>query len=172
MIRPCRDADLEAMFAVINEAAAAYRGVIPADCWREPYMSAAELRAEIAAGVAFSGFELAGELVAVMGLQRVREVTLIRHAYTRPARQRQGIGARLLEHLGAEVQGPLLVGTWAAADWAIRFYQRRGFRLTTEAEKERLLRAYWTVPPRQIETSVVLSRGGSLLSGRPATSRA
>jgi len=156
--RLCADADVATIDAIINEAAEAYRGVIPADCWHEPYMSRSELRDEIAAGVVFSGWEEADNLVGVMGLQSVRDVTLIRHAYVRPAFQGRGIGRALLANLSGGVTGPLLVGTWAAAEWAIRFYVRNGFRQVSPAEKERLLKTYWNVPPRQQENSVVLER--------------
>jgi GNAT superfamily N-acetyltransferase len=158
MIRRCTDADLPAMLAIVNEAAEAYRGVIPADRWHEPYMTRAHLQDEIAAGVVFSGWQEDDILAGVMGLQPVRDVTLIRHAYVRPSHQGRGIGAALLTTLGAETTGPLLVGTWAAATWAIRFYERHGFRLTDAAEKDRLLDTYWSIPPRQRDTSVVLVR--------------
>lgn len=158
MIRRCTDADVATIDAIINEAAEAYRGVIPADCWHEPYMSRSELLSEIAAGVVFSGWEEEGNLVGVMGLQKVRDATLIRHAYVRPAFQGRGIGRALLAKLSGEVTGPLLVGTWAAAEWAIRFYVRNRFRQVSPAEKERLLKTYWNVPPRQRESSVVLER--------------
>jgi GNAT superfamily N-acetyltransferase len=158
MMRRCTDADVPAIDAVINEAAEAYRGVIPPDCWHEPYMTRASLVAEIVAGVEFSGWDEAGALVGVMGVQEVRDVTLIRHAYVRPSRQGQGIGGALLTALAAQVPGPLLVGTWAAAGWAIRFYERQGFRLVDADERDRLLTTYWSIPRRQRETSVVLVR--------------
>jgi GNAT superfamily N-acetyltransferase len=145
--------------AVINDGAAAYRGVIPADRWHEPYMPPEELRAEIAAGVAFWGLRRGGELVAVMGLQPVDDVTLIRHAYTRTSAQGQGLGSELLGHMVRQSDRPVLVGTWKAAAWAVRFYQGHGFRLVSDQEKEALLRRYWSIPERQIEESVVLSRG-------------
>ena len=151
--------DLAAIFAVINDGAAAYRGVIPADRWHQPYMSEDELATEIAAGVPFSGIEAAGALVGVMGLQPVKDVTLIRHAYVRTDHQRRGIGARMLEVLRAEATSPLLIGTWAAATWAIRFYEKHGFTVVSDAEKTRLLKIYWTVSERQIATSVVLADG-------------
>lgn len=156
MIRECRDSDVPAIEAIVNEAASAYKGVIPSDCWHDPYMSRAELVSEIAAGVSFSGWEECGDLVGVMGLQRVRDVTLIRHAYVRASFQGRGIGSALLTELCAKASGRLLVGTWAAARWAIRFYERHGFHLVPPDEKDRLLSAYWTVSPRQRETSVVL----------------
>ena len=158
MIRRCDDGDLPAIEAIVNEAAAAYRGVIPADCWHEPYMTRAQLVDEIARGVRFWGFEEEGELVGVMGLQDVRDVTLIRHAYVRNSHQGRGVGGALLTRLAGEATAPLLVGTWAAAQWAIRFYERHGFRLVGPEEKDRLLQAYWTIPARQRETSVVLAR--------------
>jgi GNAT superfamily N-acetyltransferase len=162
MIRQCTPQDFEAIYAIINAAAEAYRDIIPADRWHEPYMPRAELRSEIEAGVVFWGYEGAGVLVGVMGIQDVtppaaQAVTLIRHAYVRPERQNEGIGGELLEHLRQQTDRPLLIGTWAAATWAIHFYEKHGFRLVTPAEKDRLLRCYWTIPERQIETSVVLA---------------
>lgn len=156
MIRPCPPDEAEAILAVINDAARAYRGVIPDDCWKEPYMSRAELERELAAGVRFRAWQEADELVGVMGIQPVRDVTLIRHAYVRSRDRGRGIGGLLLDALRSDVGTPLLVGTWAAADWAIRFYEKHGFRLVPADEKERLLRRYWTVPARQREVSVVL----------------
>ena len=158
MIRPCTPADFARMLAVVNAAAAAYCGVIPADCWREPYMPAAELADEIAAGVTFDGYEAEGSgLLGVMGIQPVREVALIRHAYVVPGHQRTGIGSALLRGLMRRQHRPVLVGTWAAAGWAIDFYRRHGFALVSEPEKSTLLQRYWTVPKRQVETSVVLA---------------
>lgn len=156
MIRSLDRRDFDAILAVINEAAAAYRGVIPADRWHEPYMPAEELERELAAGVSFAGFDEQGGLAGVMGAQPVQDVMLIRHAYVRPGRQRKGIGARLLGHLVAGTDRPVLIGTWAAARWAIRFYEKHGFKMVTADEKDRLLRRYWNIPERQIETSVVL----------------
>jgi GNAT superfamily N-acetyltransferase len=156
VIRRCRDDERDAILGVVNGAAQAYRGVIPADRWREPYMPAAELDEEIAAGVAFWGYEADGTLVGVMGIQPVRDVDLIRHAYVAPAWQGQGIGGALLEHLTASATRRILVGTWAAAGWAIRFYRGRGFEQVGEEEKTRLLHEYWAIPERQVETSVVL----------------
>jgi GNAT superfamily N-acetyltransferase len=157
IIRPCRDEERAAILAIVNAAAEAYRGVIPADRWHEPYMPAAELASEIAAGVAFWGYEEAGTLLGVMGLQPVREVDLIRHAYVLPQAQHRGIGGALLAHLRHRSGRPMLIGTWAAADWAIRFYERHGFALVPAGRKAALLRTYWTIPERQIETSVVLA---------------
>jgi GNAT superfamily N-acetyltransferase len=155
-IRLCRDDERDAILEIVNAAAAAYRGVIPADRWHEPYMPAAELDAEIAAGVVFWGCEAGGELVGVMGIQQVRDVDLIRHAYVAPGRQRSGIGGALMEHLARDRTRRTLVGTWAAAEWAIRFYQRHGFELVPPERTAALLKEYWDIPERQIETSVVL----------------
>lgn len=159
MMRPCTAEDRPVIAAIINEAAERYRGAIPADCLHEPYMSRAELESEIAAGVNFWGWEERGELIGVMGIQRVLDATLIRHAYVRKAHQGRGIGGALLEWLEQQATGPLLIGTWAAAEWAIRFYQGHGFRLVPAAEKNRLLDTYWTIPDRQRDASVVLTRG-------------
>ena len=156
-VRRCGDDDVATIFAVINDGAAAYRGVIPAERWHEPYMSEDELAAEIAAGVMFSGVEVAGALVGVMGLQPVKDVTLIRHAYVRTNHQRRGIGARMIEALQAEATAPILIGTWAAATWAIRFYEKHGFQPVTAAEKNWLLASYWSVPSQQVDASVVLA---------------
>jgi GNAT superfamily N-acetyltransferase len=154
-IRLCRDDERAAMLAIVNAAAQAYRGVIPADRWHEPYMPRDELDREIAAGVAFWGHEENGALLGVMGIQRARDVDLIRHAYVIPGIQRRGIGGALLAHLRISSPRRMLVGTWAAADWAIRFYQRHGFALTSPAQKAVLLKTYWSIPDRQIETSLV-----------------
>jgi N-acetylglutamate synthase-like GNAT family acetyltransferase len=157
MIRRCNEQDFEAIYEIVNDAATAYRGVIPSDCWTEPYMPREELRAEIDAGIDFWGYEEDGTLAGVMGIQHVRDVTLIRHAYVRTASQRRGIGVALLESLHARTDRPVLIGTWADAAWAIRFYEKHGFTLVSPEEKDRLLRTYWTVSDRQIETSVVLA---------------
>jgi GNAT superfamily N-acetyltransferase len=156
-VRPCREDERGAILAIVNAAAEAYRGVIPADRWREPYMSADELDAEIRAGVAFWGCERDGELVGVMGLQPVGEVELIRHAYVAPPHQRRGVGAALLEQLAGGGTRRLLVGTWAAASWAIDFYRRHGFEPVAPQRGAELLCAYWTIPERQLKTSVVLA---------------
>ncbi|HEY1277957.1 MAG TPA: GNAT family N-acetyltransferase [Thermoleophilaceae bacterium] len=155
-IRPCRHEETAAIHAIVNAAAEAYRGVIPADCWHEPYMPLTELEDELAAGVEFWGYESDGELLGIMGIQPVRDVHLIRHAYVVPDGQRRGVGGALLEHIVRRTPGPILVGTWAAADWAIRFYRRHGFELVDAERKDLLLKEYWTIPERQIETSVVL----------------
>ncbi len=157
MIRICRDDDFETIFSIVNEAAQAYRGVIPADRWQEPYMPRTELKEEMAAGVVFWGDEEAGELQGVMGIQDVKDVALIRHAYVRRNGQGQGRGGRILSFLRSQTSRPLLVGTWAAALWAIRFYEQHGFRQVSPQEKDRLLKNYWTIPERQVETSVVLA---------------
>lgn len=157
VIRPCDGGDRGAILEIVNAAAEAYRGVIPADRWREPYMPASELDEEIAAGVSFWGYETEGSLIGVMGLQPVRDVDLIRHAYVRPGRQRLGVGAALLGHLRPLSTRRMLVGTWAAAEWAIGFYRRRGFELVGDERTASLLRSYWSIPERQIATSVVLA---------------
>ncbi len=157
MIRPCVESDFEQIWTIINDGAQAYQGIIPADRFTTPYMSQEKLQHEIADGVVFSGYEDNGELVGVMGIQSVQDVTLIRHAYVLTTHQKRGIGAKLLAHLRAKATTPVLIGTWANATWAIRFYQAHGFRLVGIEEKTRLLKKYWTVPARQIETSVVLT---------------
>jgi GNAT superfamily N-acetyltransferase len=159
MIRECTEKDFEALYTIINDSARAYKGIIPADRWNEPYMSREYLRYELEAGVIFWGYETAGDIVGIMGIQDVHDVTLIRHAYVATAFRGQGIGGKLIAHLKTLVIRPTLVGTWAAADWAIRFYEKHGFRLVTMEEKERLLREYWSIPDRQTETSVVLADG-------------
>jgi GNAT superfamily N-acetyltransferase len=156
-IRPCTAADLPSLFSIVNDAARAYQGVIPADCWREPYMPLEELEREIGDGVAFSGYEAGCELLGVMGIQDRGDVTLIRHAYVRTSERRKGIGDALLKHLEGMTAKPILIGTWTAASWAIRFYEKNGYRLLPRPEIERLLRRYWTISERQIETSVVLA---------------
>jgi GNAT superfamily N-acetyltransferase len=156
-IRPCRGDEFATILAIVNAAAEAYRGVIPPDQWHEPYMSAAELRRELEQGVAFSGFESDGELVGVMGIQPVHDVDLIRHAYVRPDHQRGGVGGALIEHLKRNSTRPMLVGTWAAASWAVEFYRRHGFELVAGETRTRLLQTYWSISSRQAETSVVLA---------------
>jgi GNAT superfamily N-acetyltransferase len=156
-IRRCRDDEHDRILGIVNAAAEAYRGVIPADRWHDPYMPAAELAAEVAAGVSFWGLESDSVLVGVMGVQAVGDVHLIRHAYVAPGRQRLGVGGRLLRHLRAETPGRMLVGTWADAVWAIRFYVRHGFVPVAPEQCAALLRTYWSIPERQIETSVVLA---------------
>ena len=157
MIRPCADADFHAILEIINDAAQAYRGIIPPDRWHEPYMPEAELARQIESGVRFWDYEENGELSGMMGIQNVHDVTLIRHAYVRTVSRNRGIGASLLVHLRTLTAKPILIGTWAAADWAIRFYEKNGFALVEGDEKNRLPRTYWSIPERQIETSVVLA---------------
>ncbi len=157
MIRPCVETDFDTILAIINDAALAYRGLIPDDRWHEPYMDRDELSSELEQGVQFFGWQQHGELVGVMGSQDVCDVTLVRHAYVRTAQRNGGIGGRLLCELRAQSTRPILIGTWAAATWAIGFYQKHGFRRVSPAEKDRLLRRYWSIPERQIETSVVLA---------------
>jgi GNAT superfamily N-acetyltransferase len=161
-LRECVATDVGDVLSVISAASVAYRGVIPADRYREPYMPADEMRHEIDAGVRFWGCFADDELVGVMGIQDVDDVTLIRHAYVLPLWQRRGVGSRLLAHLTGLSGKPLLVGTWAAATWAVRFYERHGFALVSREEKDRLLRRYWQIPERQVETSVVLVWRGPL----------
>ena len=156
MIRLCNNSEFDTIYEIVNDAAQAYRNVIPVDRWKEPYMPKDELRHAMDEGVVFWGYEEDGELIGVMGIQHVQDVTLIRHAYVRTARRKQGIGGKLLSHLRKQTERPLLIGTWADAVWAIRFYEKHGFRLVTEEEKNRLLKKYWSIPERQVETSVVL----------------
>jgi N-acetylglutamate synthase-like GNAT family acetyltransferase len=157
IIRPCEDIEFEAVYAIINDAAQAYRGIIPADHWKEPYMPLEELRHEMDEGVIFWGYEEDGDLLGVMGIQDVKDVTLMRHAYVRTVRRSQGIGGRILAVLRDKTTRPVLIGTWAAANWAIHFYEKHGFRLVSTEEKNRLLKKYWSIPERQVETSVVLA---------------
>jgi len=159
LIRKFREADLGAMLAIINDAAQAYRGVIPADRWREPYMPPDELVNEIADGVVFWVAEKDGRLLGVMGIQDKGEVALVRHAYVTPTMQRKGVGTRLLRHAEGLTGKPVLIGTWADASWAIEFYRRNGFTVVPNRYKDSLLRRYWSIPARQVETSVVLADG-------------
>lgn len=158
LIRKSADSDLSTVLAIINDAASAYRGVIPADRWHEPYMSSDELNNEIADGVAFWVAEEEGRILGVMGMQDRGDVTLVRHAYVIRTTQRTGVGTKLLRHVEGLVDKPILIGTWAAAEWAIRFYERNGFSLVPNEEKNRLLKTYWSIPARQVETSVVLAK--------------
>ncbi len=157
MIRQCTEKDFDTILSIINDAARAYKGVIPSDRWKEPYMSEEYLRHEMESGVVFWGYEENGELIGVMGIQDVRDVTLIRHAYVRTVQRNKGIGSRLLSHMKKVTHRPILIGTWADATWAVRFYEKHGFHLVSAEEKDRLLRKYWSIPDRQIETSVVLA---------------
>jgi GNAT superfamily N-acetyltransferase len=163
-IRPIRDDERAEMLTIINDAAQRYCSVIPEDRWHDPYFSAEYLDSEIESGVRFFGYEADGELLGVMGVQDVDDVTLIRHAYVSPRAQRGGVGGRLLRSLRAKTDRPVLIGTWTAADWAIAFYEKNGFRVTSREETVRLLERYWDIPERQVETSVVLTEacpGGS-----------
>jgi GNAT superfamily N-acetyltransferase len=162
MIRACRPDERDRIFTIVNAAAEVYRGAIPADCWHEPYMSREELEREIAAGVEFSGYEEDGELIGVMGIEHVKDVDLIRHAYVLPGNQGKGIGTKLLGHLEKTSSRPILIGTWRDAVWAIEFYERHGYQLVPEESKEPLLRKYWRIPDRQVETSVVLEQRPAL----------
>jgi GNAT superfamily N-acetyltransferase len=157
MIRPCNEEDFDSIWTVINDGASAYRGVIPADRWSDPYMTREKLRHEMEDGVTFWGVEKDGSLEAVMGIQDVLDVTLIRHAYVRTSSRRHGLGGELLRNLQALTKRRILIGTWADASWAIRFYEKHGFRLVPAAQKDLLLQKYWRIPARQTETSVVLS---------------
>lgn len=157
MIRQCQDTDFDAVWGIINHAAAKYKGVIPPDCWKVPYMSEAELNHEIEDGVVFWGYQTKDELVGVMGIQAVQDVTLIRHAYVRASEQGKGIGGKLLSFLCGQTSRPVLIGTWADAVWAIRFYEKRGFALVPPQDKDWLLQKYWSIPLRQAEVSVVLA---------------
>jgi len=158
MIRKCIGSDFESILEIVNEAARKYDGVIPKDRYHTPYMPADELEKEIASGVVFYGYYSDGLLSGVMGIQDVSDVTLIRHAYVKPEMQGRGIGSELLEHLLTLTDKKVLVGTWADATWAVRFYEKFGFEKTSRKETEKLLKKYWRIPERQIETSVVLTR--------------
>lgn len=165
MIRLCDQQDFEDIWTIINDGAEAYRGVIPVDHWHEPYMTREKLRREIEDGVTFWGFEAECALQGVMGIQNVQDVTLIRHAYVRTKDRRSGVGGKLLSHLQTLTNRLVLIGTWADASWAIRFYEKHGFRPVPAGQKDQLLKRYWNVPARQIETSIVLFRGE--LPGKP-----
>ena len=157
MIRKLTNAHLHAILNVVNDAANAYKGKIPADRWKEPYMPAQELKEEIQSGVQFYGYRENNNLLAVMGIQPVNDVTLIRHAYTLTSHQRQGVGEKLLNHLLVLARTDrILVGTWETVQWAIKFYEKHGFKLLSRQETNRLLKKYWDIPERQVETSVVL----------------
>lgn len=154
MIRELASVDADTIFDIINKAAGAYKFAIPADCYHEPYMTKEELLHEMGS-MTFFGWEEERRLVGIMGFQPVKDVTLIRHAYVLPDYQRRGIGSRLLKYLKLITKTKeLLVGTWADANGAIDFYQKHEFRLMPN--KDELLNMYWSIPQRQIETSVVL----------------
>ncbi|WP_152393645.1 GNAT family N-acetyltransferase [Paenibacillus guangzhouensis] len=156
MIRQCTATDVDAMFQIINDAASAYKGIIPDDRYHEPYMALDELTREISDGVTFWGYEEDDHFIGVMGIQDKGDVSLIRHAYVRTNQRNSGVGTKLLSHLTRLTNKPILIGTWDSATWAIRFYEKNGFYLVSHEEKETLLQKYWNVPRRQIETSVVL----------------
>lgn len=159
MIRICTESDFKPILEIINDASFAYKGIIPEDRWHEPYMPFDELRKEIEKGVAFWGLEQDGQLLGVMGIQDKGDVTLIRHAYVSTQAQKLGIGTKLLKHLEGLTEKPVLIGTWAAASWAISFYERNGYAQVSEEKKNFLLKKYWSIPERQVETSVVLAKG-------------
>jgi len=159
VIRKATDKDFEEIFNIINDAAIAYKGAIPPDRWHEPYMTREALQAQIEEGVRFSCYVDNNEIIGVMGIQDKSDVVLIRHAYVRTNRRKKGVGSMLLQNLIKDAKKPVLIGTWKAADWAIRFYEKHGFRLVEEEEKDRLLKKYWAIPDRQVETSVVLVDG-------------
>jgi len=157
MICKLTNVDFQDILTVVNDAAVVYKGRIPKDRWKVPYMPAQELEEELRRGVQFYGLKEKGTLIAAMGIQRVEDVTLIRHAYVLPSEQRKGLGQKLLKYLLGLAATPVIyVGTWKAADWAVRFYDKNGFKLVSEAEKNMLLRNYWRISDRQVETSVVL----------------
>ncbi len=155
-IRPYRPDDFKSCLAIINDGAQAYKGVIPSDRWHEPYMTREYLQDEIEKGVRFWVYEEDGIPIGVMGIQNIQDVTLIRHAYVRTAHRQKGIGGKLLTFLMEKTERPILIGTWASAHWAIRFYEKYGFKMVSDTEKNLLLRTYWSIPERQVETSVVL----------------
>ncbi len=157
MITKCNENDFMIILEIINDSSVAYKGIIPEDRWKEPYMSEEELKIQISEGVEFWKFEENNEVLGVMGIQFKQDVTLIRHAYTRTIARQKGIGGKLLKHLTSITQTPVLIGTWADASWAIRFYKKNGFMQVNENEKNKLLKTYWSIPERQVETSVVLA---------------
>ena len=158
MIRMCTETDFNTIFEIINDAASVYKGIIPEDCWNEPYMHLQELKKEIEDSVVFWGFEKSGQLLGVMGIQDKNDVTLIRHAYVFTRSQKLGIGTKLLQHLERMTEKPILIGTWTTAEWAISFYEKNGYIQVSDEEKNRLLRKYWSIPERQVMTSVVLAK--------------
>jgi GNAT superfamily N-acetyltransferase len=157
MIRKCKESDFKTILEIINDAAIAYKGIIPDDRWHEPYMTFEEIQHEVEDGVIFWGYEQKDNLLGVMGIQDRGDVTLIRHAYVRTRYRKQGIGAQLLGYLENLTEKPILVGTWKDASWAISFYKKKGYFLVADKDKNRLLRKYWSIPERQIATSVVLA---------------
>jgi N-acetylglutamate synthase-like GNAT family acetyltransferase len=159
IMRICIESDFKTILEIINDASYAYKGIIPEDRWHEPYMPFDEFRKEIENGVTFWGLEHDGQLLGVMGIQDKGEVTLIRHAYVSTQAQKLGIGTKLLKYLEGLTEKPVLIGTWAAASWAISFYEKNGYAQVSEEKKNFLLRKYWLIPERQVETSVVLAKG-------------
>ena len=149
--------DFHTIFEIINDASIAYKGIIPKDRWKEPYMPKIELETQISEGVEFWNYQENNEILGVMGIQFKQDVTLIRHAYVRTVARKKGIGGKLLKHLTAMTHNPVLIGTWADASWAISFYKKHGFRVLPEKEKNNLLKTYWSIPERQVETSIVLA---------------
>ncbi len=159
MITKCNEKDFNTILEIINDSSTAYKGIIPEDRWKEPYMPKEELEIQINEGVEFWKYEENNEVLGVMGIQFKQDVTLIRHAYIRTIARQKGIGGKLLKHLTSITQTPVLIGTWADASWAIRFYKKNGFRQVDENEKNKLLKTYWSIPERQVETSIVLADG-------------
>lgn len=157
MIAKSKQSDFKDIYEIINDAASAYKGIIPADRWKEPYMTEDELQSQIADGVEFWCYQQDDAIIGVMGIQHKPDVTLIRHAYVKTIARNKGIGGKLLNHLSTLTEKPILIGTWADATWAISFYLKNGFRQVSFKEKEELLRKYWNIPLRQVETSVVLA---------------
>ena len=157
MIRDCTKFDFEEIYEIINDAATSYQGAIPADCWKEPYMSVSELRREISDGVKFIAEERMGNLIGVMGRQLREDVTLLRHAYVRTVWHNQGVGSNLLRHFLDNAEQPVLIGTWLEAQWAVRFYQKHGFAVIKGSRKDALLKKYWSLSARQIKHSIVLA---------------
>lgn len=157
MIRSANAADFKDIYDIINDASIAYKGVIPEDRWHEPYMSEGELQKQMTEGVRFWCHIDNGVVAGVMGIQEKSDVTLIRHAYVRTSQRNKGIGGKLLHHLSTLTQKPILIGTWAAAAWAIEFYKKHGFKQVPSDDIAPLLKKYWNIPDRQVETSVVLA---------------
>jgi N-acetylglutamate synthase-like GNAT family acetyltransferase len=157
MIRNASENDFNDIYNVINDAAIAYKGVIPNDRWHEPYMRKQELKTQIEDGVRFYCYIDNNKIVGVMGIQDKGDVNLIRHAYVATKDRKKGIGTELLHKLLKTFEKPVLIGTWKAAHWAISFYEKHGFFVVSEEEKNILLRKYWSIPDRQVETSVVLA---------------
>jgi N-acetylglutamate synthase-like GNAT family acetyltransferase len=168
MIRQCTDRDFNIILEIINDGAQAYKGIIPADCWHDPYMSSDHLREELENGVNFWGWKENNQLIGVMGMQDKGDVTLIRHAYVCMVLRNRGVGSQLLKYLESMTDKPILIGTWAAAVWAVAFYEKHAYRLVSAEEKNRLLTKYWNIPDRQVETSVVLADSRYSLSGKNA----